>query len=228
MPLAGQAECFKAREALIALAVPDTPELSINQRFFPRNSILELLTKERVVHILQCGCQQCQEDVTYQVTNNERFDEFAGRIVGSEGQEKITANTAVSLLALLIYIRRPIFIIGFLLRNGGANDNTFEIELVDATLAALQDRYWPKYKRLNNRGAASLAAEFSWHINQFAVPHMNDSPYSTYDERTIMPFVNETQIGHTEDGEFVNPGSYGKVFAFDIWPEYNKFQVIWP
>ena len=223
-PMAGQADCFKAKEDLIALAVPDTPELSINQRFFPRNRIQQLLTEDRVLRILQCHCPQCQKDAQYQVTN-EGFHEYASRIVGSEGQERNPANTAVSLLALLIYIGRPHFIIGFLLRDGGANDNTFETAFNGVTIPALQDRYWPRYKRLNVNGASSLAAEFKWHMNQFAVPHMNDSGYSVYDERTIMPFVNETPIGHTEDGEFINPGAYGKVFAFEIWPEYNKFPV---
>lgn len=223
-PMVSQAECSKAKEDLIALAVPDTPELSINQRFFPRDRILILLTEARVLRILQCCCHQCQEDAQYQVTN-EGFQEYAGRIVGSEGQEKSPANTAVSLLALLIYIGRARFIIGFLLRDGGVNDNTFETGFSGITINALQERYWPRYKRMNSPRAGSLAAEFKWHINQFAIPHMNDSSYSVYDERTIMPFVKETPIGDTEDGEFVNPGAYGKVFAFDIWPEYNKFPV---
>lgn len=221
--MAVEAKCSQAKEDLIELSKPDTPDLSINQQFFPRDSILQLLTKERTLDILTCRCQKCQEDSNYQVIV-ERSHEYASRIVGNERGERSPADTAVSLFALLIYIGRPLFIIGFLSRDGGANDNTLEIGLSSFKSKTLQETYWPKYLRMNPRGAAALASEFKWHIYQFAVPHMKDPSYSVYDGRTIMPFVNETPLGEmSEDGEFKNPGAYGRVFAFDIWPEYNRF-----
>lgn len=220
-----EAKCYKAKVDLIALSEPDTPDLSINQRFFPRDKILQLLTKERVSDILACRCQKCQEDGHYQAVV-ERTHEYAARIVGNERRDSGPADTAVSLFALLIYIGSPRFITGFLSRDGGANDNTLEIGLSVFKSKTLQETYWPKYLRMNPLGAAALASEFRWHIYQFAVPHMNDSIYSVYDERTIMPFVNETPLGEmSEDGEFKNPGAYGRVFAFDIWPEYNRLPV---
>lgn len=220
-----EAKCSQAKEDLIELSKPDTPDLSINQQFFPRDSILQLLTKERTLDILTCRCQKCQEDCNYQVIV-ERFHEYASRIVGNERGQRSPADTAVSLFALLIYIGRPLFIIGFLSRDGGANDNTLETALSVFKSKTLQETYWPKYLRMNPRGAAALASEFKWHIYQFAVPHMKDPGYSVYDGRTIMPFVNETPLGEmSEDGEFKNPGAYGRVFAFDIWSEYNKFPV---
>lgn len=220
-----EAKCHKAKVDLIALSKPDNPDLSINQRFFPRDKILQLLTRERVLEILTCPCQKCRDDGEYQEIV-ERFHEYANRIVGNEHRERSTADTAVSLFALLIYIGSPLFIIGFLSRDGGANDNTLETGLSGFRNKALQETYWPKYLRMKPQGAAALASEFKWYIYQFAVPHMNDSIYSVYDERTIMPFVNETPLGEmSEDGEFKNPGAYGRVFAFEIWPEYNKLPV---
>lgn len=220
-----EAKCHKAKVELIALSIPDTPDLSINQRFFPKDKILQLLTREKVLDILTCPCQKCHNDLDYQGTV-ERFSKYAGCIAGNEHRERSSADTAVSLFALLIHIGSLLFIIGFLSRDGGANNNTLETGLSGFKSKALQETYWPKYRRLNLQGAAALATEFKWHIYQFAVPHMNNSSYSIYDERTIMPFVNETPLGEmTEDGEFKKLGTYRRVFAFDIWPEYNKFPV---
>ena len=224
-----EAKCSKAKEDLIRLSQPHTPDLAINQRFFPRDSILQLLTKDRVRDVLACGCQKCQNDRKYIIVENfhEYAGQYAGRIVGNEHPNRKPADTAVSLCSLLIYIGYPLFITGFLSRGGGANDNTLETGLIGfKSKMGLQETYWPKYLRMDPDGATALASEFKWHIYQFAVPHMNDPSYSVYDKDTIMPFVNETPLGElSEDGEFKNPGAYGRVFAFDIWPEYNKFPV---
>lgn len=219
-----EAKCHKAKVELIALLMPDTPDLSINQRFFLRDKILQLLTRERVLDILTCPCQKCHNNLDYQGTV-EKFSEYAGRIAGNEHRERSFANTAVLLFALLIYIGSPLFIIGFLSRDGGANDNTLETGLSGFNSKTLEETYWPKYLKLNPQRAAALATEFKGHIYQFAVLHMNNSSYSIYDKQTIMPFVNETPLGEmTEDGEFKNPGAYGRIFVFDIWPSTISFR----
>ena len=212
----GKARCSKAKDALLALAVSSRPELSTDQRFFPRDRILQLLTRNNIVEILECTCQACLEDRKHQVLN-KTFEVYADRIFGNMFQERRPTDTAVSLFALLLYIGRPLFIIGFLSDHSDANDDTFETRIIEYASEDFLIRYWPKYHSNDRDGSNALVSEFHRCMYQFAVPHLVHSGFSVYQDAAILPFIDEIDLP--------NQSPQSKSFRFRIWHEYNKLPV---
>lgn len=212
----GKARCSKAKDALLALAISSRRELSTDQRFFPRDRILQLLTRNNIFEILECTCRACFEDRKHQVIN-ETLEVYADHILGNKHQQQRRTNTAVSLFALLLYIGRPLFIIGFLSDHSDANDHTFETRISEYASKDFFIQYWPKYHSNDRDGSNALISEFRRCMYQFAVPHLVNSGFSVYEDAAILPFIDEIDLP--------NQSPQSKSFKFRIWHEYNKLPV---
>lgn len=72
-----------------------------------------------------------------------------------------------------------------------------------------------------------FAKRFASNLPKFAVPHIESERFSQYDASVVLPFIEETEIGKriNDEGHLTSEGANGKVFAFKIYREYNKFPV---
>jgi hypothetical protein len=145
-------------------------------------------------------------------------------IVGQAGSGQHPAETAISLFGLLLYIGHPQFIAAFLQRR--CNDHTFDTRSDSLSVDALRGIFGPNYDKRYPEESQAIAKLFRKHMFDFAIPQMDSSSYNIYDERTILPFINEKPLGRqAQDGEFIHEGAYGRVFSFEIYEEYRKFPV---
>jgi hypothetical protein len=131
----------------------------------------------------------------------------------SQHPEKVLETDAtLNLFALLVLIRHPLLIGIFLTAY----------ELTSLPLP----RYFSEYdlndrqfKHLPSRSREQLAAAFQDQKWQFSVPIFTDGTFQSYQKGTILPFLDEEQIGK---------GGYGKVFKVWVHPSYctlNPVQV---
>jgi hypothetical protein len=218
--MAGEGACVRARDEIKGLSTPDSPEVFIHKRFFPRDKLAILLTKAKVTSILKCGCERCTSDKKF-LGGIGRPTDYVDQIIG-EGSDP--SRTAISLFALLIYVGHPLFIANFMRKD--INDNTLETSHSEFQSPVLEDTYWKAYRRHDSQASTALATEFRGYRRQFAIPHINNSPYSVYQQDAILPFIDEEQLGVVlEDGQIQDEGSYGTVYSFTIWPAYNKLTV---
>lgn len=191
--------------------------------FFPLDRLRTYLTKERVKEILDCSCPTCTDDCRA-IGNHIKPPNSLLRIVGQSGDPEDTRKTAYSLFSLLIYVRHPILIIGFL--DDGMNDYSLELypKLFDERNLK---RYTQGFATDNHNVFEQFTHDFGSHMPQFAVRHMDDGNFSRYPLGTILPFIEEREIGKQKnnEGEWTNIGANGSVYAFKIHPEYNKLRV---
>jgi hypothetical protein len=106
------------------------------------------------------------------------------------------------------------------------NDHAFDTCPSSFSVEALRGIFGPNYAKRYPEESLAIAKLFRKHMFDFAIPQMDSSSYNVYDERTILPFINEKPLGRqAEDGEFIHEGAYGRVFSFEIYEEYRKFPV---
>lgn len=207
--------CIKLRDDLEDLAVPTGHDVPEHQRFFPKSHIKRLFTDERIREVLECVCSRCQDQKRMFSIRDPRssLDTIASKPINGHRN----GSCAIILFALLVYIECPSLIFSFLDKRVG--DHEVQSDLTRFTAAYIQQQYWPKQH-------PKLTDKFHWNKFKFFVPFMGDDRYAEYPKGTILPFINEQQLGRTtEAGEILNEGSFGTVFAFEIVEEYRGFEV---
>ena len=209
--------CVTLRQELEELYFPRDNIVPPERTFFPKSRIENLFTKERIQEVLDCNCSTCYH---HRRAFRGQHPISLTKITGRARDGQLKGSGALILFALLVYIKCPSLICSFL--SQGLDDQYFASHLPQFTADYIQQRIWsPNYQKLAN--------DFHWKKFRFFIPSMksesNDN-FEVYPEWTILPLVNETQLGYsTKTGGIVEEGNFGSVFAFEILDEYNEFTV---
>lgn len=221
----GDVRCEAANDIIGGLFVED--EGRPGQRFYPVNKVRSYLARDRVVWLFECPCINCRREFGFFRSNMSPAD-FADRIVGPEDEpdsRRDSSKTAFSLFALLIYIKHPMLIIGFVWTH--ISDYHLETRVSNTfSKETLRNAYCQDFAARDATKFARFASDFILFLPQFAIPRMNSGGYSLYSADTILPFINETMIGDIgPDGSVIQEGAHGRVYAFEIYDEYRDFSV---
>jgi hypothetical protein len=174
------------------------------------------LTRDRVAQVLNCSCDHC-----HQQRRNLRLVNQPSEYIDSILDARLPS---ISLFALLIFIRAPPLVVGFLDRR--VHDQSMCDLPENFRVGNVGETYWSHFHRRRREDSESLEDEFRNHLFQFAVLTFTSRRYHVFHKQTILPFIEQRQLGKTdEDGRVVNEGAYGTVYACKIWPAYNTLFV---
>ena len=207
--------CIEARDEVAELQYEET-----STPFFPLDRLQQYFQPEKVREILSCGCPKCQGDLHMYNVGTEPED-YVRRIAG-EPNSTDTRRTFYSVFGLLVYIERPLFIIGFMDRN--CNDYLLESWSAHSSLTGEGLRQYTGTYQVRDPGKYNrFAKKFLAALPQFAIPHLEQGDFSEYDEKVIFPFIEEVEIGKrsTEDGRLTSEGANGKVYALKVYCGYH-------
>ena len=194
-------------------------------RFIPRTNLLrELFNRRALVRsILQChkgNCNDCKRDYNF-ICSGKGFrikpgDEL-NRILPEGHQANDLTASAITLFALLVKIGHPLLIIP-LLEHGRNDSNTLDSYCEGSfEYPKIREKYWNEcYHRddLNHEYSKMVAALIQENLSTFFRPILRDEKFTNIPGTVKLPIYNEEQIG---------AGSFGKVFAFQIFEGHNKF-----
>ena len=211
-------------------------EVSINKnnktamkgRFYPRNELKKLLTQEVVEDILNHDCptycdqqrgiiEKLDEDSAWaddqprlaSNKNPELSRSWAEQICGTDG-----SPGAVTIFGLLVLIRRPLLIVGFLGRN--VTDQAFE-QICDLLVEGpgIFD-YWSHYHERARPLSEKAAETFRKQMWSFVPPKIsvNVTKITTQSFRRerILPFIEMPQI--------MGQGGYSRVYKVRMHEDY--------
>jgi hypothetical protein len=193
--------------------------------FFPLDRLRSYFKFERIKEILQCTCAQCQADMRLFRSQTNR-ETYVNHVMGGRSDSSDRTKTYYSVFGLLIYVEHPLFIIGFLDHN--CSDHFLESWVTHTALFSRDTL--KQYTGDHSNDAVRFerfARRFTANLPKFAVPHMESERFSQYHPSVVLPFVGEEEIGkrQDDDGHLTSEGANGKVFAFKVYREYNKFVV---
>lgn len=208
--------CAEARTAIFRAFEPQgdgRSRVTVNQRFYPRDKLKKILTRDRVAEVLKCSCDHCGQQ-----RRDLKLIDPPSKYIDS------ILDAAISLFALLIFIRAPPFVAGFLV------EQVYDQSICNVPGVFLKvnigDQYWSNFHKRRKEESEALEDEFRNHLFHFAIPTFTSRQYHAFHEQTMLPFVEQRQLGRIdEDGRLVNEGAYGTVYAFKIWPAYNALPV---
>lgn len=170
-------------------------QVSLGRKFYPIEDLRKIFTLRDVKEILSHECQHCQRHLA---------DNRTAHPSQYPPEKILKTDAAVSLFALLVLLRYPL-LIGIFLAS-------YDLDSLPLpryfSLYDLKDRL---FKHLPYNSKEKLAAEFQEKKWQFSVPKFEDGSFQSYEDGTILPFLNEKPIGS---------GGYGKVFKVWIHPHY--------
>lgn len=183
-------------------AQPEGPISPLHQKFFPTQSLKEILTLELVRQILNHhlvqpnGCRECKSHL-----KNRPAVEPGGK----DAERIIRTDSSLNLFALLVFLRYPLLVGCFL--------STYEDGRVPSprffTQYDLADR---SFNHLPQRQMQNLIEEFEDSKWQFSAPDFdNEGTFQIHPERTIMPYLQE---------DLIDEGAYGKVYKVKVHPGY--------
>lgn len=214
-----QTTCMIARD--------EVGDLQIEQgfkSFFPLNELRSYFNEQKIREILFCDCPKCKEDLQMFESRTDP-ESYVNKIMGGSGPKDLT-RTYYSVFGLLVCVEHPLFIIGFL--DHTCNDYILESWATRSSNFS-DDRLkicTGDYAR-NTLGFARFVKKFKANLPEFAIPHLEPNGFSQYGESVVLPFIEEEEIGkkQADDGHTTSEGANGRVFAFKIQYEYNRFPV---
>ena len=208
--------CKRAQLAIEKLEVwPSGPGIPLHTQFYPRDKIVTFLNREEVEKVLLCKCDSCKQHLSYlsQEGSNQSPRQYLDKIIPLRD----AAERAVSLFALMILLQYPLLIIPLLSR--GYQDKT-HVDNYPKDTHNTRDREVGRLKEyfgcLGPDEAESLAKRFWETVFKFAVPTLSGKDFTIYHANTVLPFLTSERLGE---------GSFGDVFAFTIYADYNKLPV---
>ena len=212
--------CRRAREDIEDLQYENGSTI-----FFPLDKLRSYFKFEKIKEILLCNCAQCQADVRMFRSQTNR-ESYINHIMGGKSDFNDMTRTYYSVFGLLVCVEHPLFIIGFLDRN--CSDHFLESWVTHTALFSRENlkQYTGDYHN-DALGFERFAKRFTTNLPKFAVPHMESERFSQYHPSVVLPFVGEREIGkrREDDGHLTSEGANGKVFAFKVYREYNRFAV---
>ena len=149
------------RNELQTLAVPDDPKVAKRRRFFPRKRLLDLLDppdgeREKAQNALRCRCDNCQPYINHINSNIDPIHHMDVIF----GDERGSNDSLLTIFALLVYIRCPLLITGFIetrQTDAWLVSRMIASDRVEGDLAA---SVWKKYHELDRYGCTAIASEF--------------------------------------------------------------------
>jgi hypothetical protein len=188
-------------------AVPETTRASgkkapvpLRRRFYPIKDLQRIFTIDDVKKILFHDCKDCQEHLV----NNKPAHPSQ-----YQPEKILKTDATLSLFALLVFLRHPLLIGTFLI---SFDSNSLPLPRYLSTYD-LMDRY---FSHLPQKSREQLVSSFQEHKWQFSVPTFADGSFQSYEEGTILPFLDEVPIGS---------GGYGRVSRVYVHPYYCKASV---
>lgn len=217
--------CFIVRNDLDSLALPKDPDIPEHKKFFSKSNLSTLFTPNVVTDLLACTCQRCTGLRESNGIQSRQMSKVANAIIGASEDHDVQ-RTYNLILGLLLYIDCPALIAGFVQRK--CYDGCLEANVRQLTLIQFQEKFWPKLLNSAPKESGSTMEKFRWKKYNFFVPTM-DNEFSTYDQHTILPFINEKKVGRkTMDGDITFEGAYGRIYSFEIPDEYIYFKASVP
>ena len=195
-------------------------------RFIPRQYLLQIFNKDRVLHVLLChqgDCNSCKRDYKFICSGRGKIrimpEQQLDRILPRGQPEADLTASAVTLFALLVKIGHPLLIIP-LLEAGRDDSNTLDSYCEGLfKFPKIRERFWSECSRKtdpNHEYSKKVANLIRENISIFFRPIFRDENFHTIPDLVELPFYHERPIGE---------GSYGKVTAFRIFEGHNKFKV---
>jgi len=132
--------------------------------------------------------------------------------------EDLTA-TAITLFALFVRIGHPLLIIPLL--EAGRNDSNASDSYCEGSFEfpKIRERYWNECRHgteSNDDYSIKVAVLIQQNLSDFVRPIFRDENFHRVHQNLRLPIYNEKLIGE---------GSFGKVFAFQIFEGYNRLPV---
>lgn len=196
-----------------------------SKSFFSFNKLRTFFTEQKIREILLCDCSRCKEDLQVIPSRIDR-ESYVDIIMGSSDPQNLV-RTFYSVFGLLVHAGHPLFIIGFLDHN--CNDymleswTTYHSDFSNDRLQSLTGNYY----RRHPKAFSWFVRKFLTDLPKFAIPRLEPVRFLQYRESVILPFVDEVEIGkrQVDGGHWTSEGANGRVFAFKIQREYNRFTV---
>ena len=217
--------CQSARQSLNNWG-SDSNRDTERDRFIPRQYLLQIFNKDRVLHVLLChqgDCNSCKRDYRFIRSGRGnitiRPKRQLDRILPDGRQAADLTTSAIALLALLVKIGHPLLIIPLL--EAGRNDsNTLDSYCGGLfQFPRIREEFWNECSHNddpNHEYSKEVANLIRENISIFFRPIFRDENFHTIPDLVELPFYRERPIGE---------GSYGKVTTFRIFEGHNKFQV---
>jgi hypothetical protein len=215
--------CSKASHELIVLRESVVSSDESSKKFiYPRDKILKFLNREKVSEILLCKCDKCKRHLQCLAQDRGSFRplSYLDRIAPPEPKRGMRAKTAVSYFALMISLGYPLLIITLLDKGlyDGLLENFYTRSDDDDENEIREIQRW--FKCLDYpqpKEEPRLLAEKLWEeVFSFAVPFLSNIEYVKFHRNTVLPFRQTKLLGE---------GSFGRVYAFEIYPYYNRLPV---
>lgn len=153
--------CTEARTAILGAFQPQgdgRSKVPVNLRFYPRDKLKKILTRDRVAEVLKCSCDHCEQQ-----RRDLRLIDQPSKYIDS-----ILSLPAISLFALFIFIRAPPFVAGFLV------ERVYDQSICNLPGVFLKvnigEQYWSNFHRRRREESEALEDEFRNHLFQFAIP----------------------------------------------------------
>jgi len=185
---------------------------------YPRDKILKFLKREKVNEILSCKCDKCKRHLQCLAQEKGSINPltYLDRIAPPE-QNGRREKAAVSYFALMISLGYPLLIIALL--EKGFHDDLLEtfytLSDVDEKNKIGEIQKWFKCLK-DKKESGTLATNLWQEVFRFAIPVLSNIEYVEFHRKTVLPFLQTRPLGE---------GSFGLVFAFDIYPYYNNLPV---
>ena len=190
------------RNELQALAIPDDPAVPKRRRFFPRSRLLALLdpldgNREKVEKALRCRCDSCRPYLEAINNHNDPVNHMDVIL----GDERGSSDSLLVIFALLVYIRCPLLVAGFI--EAGAKDGWLYYRTMspDRVAGDLTVSIWKRYYERDRSGCTGMASEFRDAMFQFAVSKLSMLGYQKFHKDVILPFIDESLVGSVIDQE---------------------------
>jgi len=216
--------CSTARQEILRFLHPE--EADLKKRFVPRDKLFAYLKSGKppiARQILECQCQTCAGQRMYlgPPGSMDRIDGYLKRIYGNEDTIPQFHTSALSLFSLFVAIGYPVLICT--LFHHEYTDCSLQPGHTSRFLAGLKGS-WPQMAL--SEFEMTVCPLLEHHLRVFAIPHLQGDSYTTYDPNTVLPFINEQQLGRRlDDGTIVSEGAYSRVYSFEIYSCYNKLDV---
>lgn len=208
--------CRQVREQLKWFAFPRTGSQDLNLQFYPTNDLHEGFEQRIVKAVIDCLCSRCRRHLVA-IRRTHLIQQRENGLPSVYTDQILRAGPlgAIALLALLIHLEYPKFIICFLERR--LNDTTIVNWCLQEHPGSISiEDNWPEYRTHDRTDSKILGQRFLHEMYHFAPPVMTDRTFAIYPERTIMPFFNEKPIGR---------GTFGQVYGFSMHQDYAQFVV---
>lgn len=213
--------CKDAHYEIKRLATPQNAPPS--EQFYPRDKIKDFLTRSKVEEILRCHrtCLECRTHLEHlQVGMSQGTVDPVRQCLDrisppSRNGQLIPDDEALSLFALMVVLQSPLLIIPFVYQPTWELD-TYDKERkgnVEDEIKRVQARH---FNCLKHKKAEVLAGSFVHEVFKFSSPVFNHTGFTQFHAGTVLPFLHTRLLGE---------GSFGEVFAFELYPYYNRLPV---